>query len=396
MLDCKKINEIKFQNKVAIIRVDFNVPLQENLEVFDTTRIDNGIKSIKYILNKKGKCIIMSHLGRPKGEGYEKKFSLENILRYLEKKLKIKIPLIKDYNKSNFAINKFLEKNDIVLLENLRFYSEEKANDKKFAKVLASFADIYVNDAFGTCHRSHTSTNAIVKEIGESCIGLLIEEELKNINKLLFKNKAPFTAILGGAKVSDKIGVIEKLIKAVDNIIIGGAMANTFIKSQGGEIGNSIYEKDKLNVADNLLKQAKEKNVNIFLPLDYVCSISINEIKRVKTYDSYNIPNNLSGYDIGEKSIKIFTNIILESKTIIWNGPMGVFEINRFSNGTLKISEAISSSTKNGAYSLVGGGDSVAAINKNNYNNNISFISTGGGALLELLAKGTLPSLKLL
>jgi phosphoglycerate kinase len=396
MLDCKKINEIKFQNKVAIIRVDFNVPLQENLEVFDTTRIDNGIKSIKYILNKKGKCIIMSHLGRPKGEGYEKKFSLENILRFLEKKLKIKIPLIKDYNKSNFAINKFLEKNDIVLLENLRFYSEEKANDKKFAKVLASFADIYVNDAFGTCHRSHTSTNAIVKEIGESCIGLLIEEELKNINKLLFKNKAPFTAILGGAKVSDKIGVIEKLIKAVDNIIIGGAMANTFIKSQGGEIGNSIYEKDKLNVADNLLKQAKEKNVNIFLPLDYVCSISINEIKRVKTYDSYNIPNNLSGYDIGEKSIKIFTNIILESKTIIWNGPMGVFEINRFSNGTLKISEAISSSTKNGAYSLVGGGDSVAAINKNNYNNNISFISTGGGALLELLAKGTLPSLKLL
>ena len=221
-------------------------------------------------------------------------------------------------------------------------------------------------------------------------------QELKNINKLLFKNKTPFTAILGGAKVSDKIGVIEKLVKVVDNIIIGGAMANTFIKSQGGEIGNSIYEKDKLIIADNLLKKAKEKNVNIFLPLDYVCSISINEIKRVKTYDSYNIPDNLSGYDIGEKSIKIYTNIILESKTIIWNGPMGVFEINRFSNGTHKISEAICSSTKNGAYSLVGGGDSVAAINKNNYSNNISFISTGGGALLELLAKGTLSSLKLL
>ena len=396
MLDCKKINEIKFQNKVAIIRVDFNVPLKENLEVFDTTRIDNGIKSIKYILKKKGKCVIMSHLGRPKGEGYEKKFSLENILSYLEKKLKIKIPLIKDYNNGNFSINKFLEKNDIILLENLRFYSEEKANNKKFAKVLASFADVYVNDAFGTCHRSHTSTNAIVKEIDESCIGLLIEEELKNINKLLFQNKTPFTAILGGAKVSDKIGVIEKLIKVVDNIIIGGAMANTFIKSQGGKIGNSIYEKDKLNVAESLLKQAKEKNVNIFLPIDYVCSISINEIKRVKTFDSYNIPDNFSGYDIGEKSIKIFTNIISESKTIIWNGPMGVFEVNRFSNGTFKISEAICSSTKNGAYSLVGGGDSVAAINKNNYNNNISFISTGGGALLELLAKGTLPALKLL
>ena len=396
MLDCKKINEINFQNKVAIIRVDFNVPLQENLEVFDATRIDNGVKSIKYILKNKGKCVIMSHLGRPKGKGYEKKFSLENILSYLEKKLNIKIPLIKDYYESNYSVNKFLENNKIILLENLRFYSEEKENNKKFAKVLASFADIYVNDAFGTCHRSHASTNAIVKEISTSCIGLLIEEELKNINKLLYENKAPFTAILGGAKVSDKIGVIEKLIKVVDNIIIGGAMANTFIKSQGGEIGNSIYEKDKLTVADNLLKKAKEKNVNIFLPVDYVCSNSINEIKKVKTYDSYHIPDNLSGYDIGEKSIKIFTNIIYESKTIIWNGPMGVFEVNKFSNGTFKISEAISSSTIDGAYSLVGGGDSVAAINKNNNVNNISFISTGGGALLELLSKGTLPSLKLL
>ena len=396
MLDCKKINEINFQNKVAIIRVDFNVPLQENLEVFDATRIDNGVKSIKYILKNKGKCVIMSHLGRPKGEGYEKKFSLENILSYLEKKLNIKIPLIKDYYERNYSVNRFLENNNIILLENLRFYSEEKENNKKFAKVLASFADIYVNDAFGTCHRSHASTNAIVKEISTSCIGLLIEEELKNINKLLYENKAPFSAILGGAKVSDKIGVIEKLIKVVDNIIIGGAMANTFIKSQGGVIGNSIYEKDKLTVADNLLKKAKEKNVNIFLPVDYVCSNSINEIKKVKTYDSYHIPDNLSGYDIGEKSIKIFTNIIYESKTIIWNGPMGVFEVNKFSNGTFKISEAISSSTIDGAYSLVGGGDSVAAINKNNNVNNISFISTGGGALLELLSKGTLPSLKLL
>ena len=396
MLDCKKINEINFQNKVAIIRVDFNVPLQENLEVFDATRIDNGVKSIKYILKNKGKCVIMSHLGRPKGEGYEKKFSLENILSYLEKKLNIKIPLIKDYYESSYSVNKFLKNNNIILLENLRFYSEEKENNKKFAKVLASFADIYVNDAFGTSHRSHASTNAIVKEISTSCIGLLIEEELKNINKLLYENKAPFSAILGGAKVSDKIGVIEKLIKVVDNIIIGGAMANTFIKSQGGVIGNSIYEKDKLTVADNLLKKAKEKNVNIFLPVDYVCSNSINEIKKVKTYDSYHIPDNLSGYDIGEKSIKIFTNIIYESKTIIWNGPMGVFEVNKFSNGTFKISEAISSSTIDGAYSLVGGGDSVAAINKNNNVNNISFISTGGGALLELLSKGTLPSLKLL
>ena len=396
MIDCKKINEVNFNNKVAIIRVDFNVPLDKNLNIFDKTRIDNGIKSINHILKNKGKCVIMTHLGRPKGEGFEKKFSLVNILSYLEKKLKIKIPLITDYNNSNFSVDKFLEKNDTILLENLRFYSEEKVNNKKFAKILASFADVYVNDAFGTCHRSHASTNAIAKECVESCIGLLIEEELKNINKLLFKNKAPFTAILGGAKVSDKIGVIEKLINVVDNIIIGGAMANTFIKSQGGIIGNSIYEKNKLKVAKKLLKRAKENNVNIFLPIDYVCSNSINQIKDIKICDAYNIPNDLSGYDIGKKSIKAFTNIISQSKTIIWNGPMGVFEVKRFSNGTFKVSESITSATINGAYSLVGGGDSVAAINKSNNKNNISFISTGGGALLELLAKGTLPALRLL
>lgn len=396
MLECKSLVDINFKDKVAIVRVDFNVPLKNNLKISDTTRIDNGIKSIKYVLKNKGKCVIMSHLGRPKGKGYEKKFSLENIISYLEKIFKIKIPLIRNYYSYDFSIEKYLEKNDVILLENLRFYPEEKSNNKNFAKTLASFADVYINDAFGTCHRSHASTNSIINQIKESCVGLLVDKELKNINQLLYNNNPPFTAILGGSKVSDKIGVIEKLIKVVDNILIGGAMANTFIRCLGGNIGNSIYEKDKLGIAGKLLNQAKEKKVNILLPIDFVCSNSINKIDKTITSNSFSVPAKLSGYDIGDETIKSFTSIIAKSKTIIWNGPLGVFEVNEFSKGTFKVADAISKSTINGAYSLVGGGDSVAAINKNNNYKNISFISTGGGALLEYIAKGSLPSLKLL
>ena len=396
MLECKSLVDINFKDKVAIVRVDFNVPLKNNLKISDTTRIDNGIKSIKYVLKNKGKCVIMSHLGRPKGKGYEKKFSLENIISYLEKIFKIKIPLIRDYYSYGFSIEKHLEKNDVILLENLRFYPEEKSNNKNFAKTLASFADVYINDAFGTCHRSHASTNSIINQIKESCVGLLVDKELKNINQLLYNNNPPFTAILGGSKVSDKIGVIEKLIKVVDNILIGGAMANTFIRCLGGNIGNSIYEEDKLDIAGKLLTQAKEKKVNILLPIDFVCSNSINKIDKTIISNSFSVPAKLSGYDIGDETIKSFTSIIAKSKTIIWNGPLGVFEVNEFSKGTFKIADAISKSTINGAYSLVGGGDSVAAINKNNNYKNISFISTGGGALLEYIAKGSLPSLKLL
>ncbi len=396
MLECKSLVDINFKDKVAIVRVDFNVPLKNNLKISDTTRIDNGIKSIKYVLKNKGKCVIMSHLGRPKGKGYEKKFSLENIISYLEKIFKIKIPLIRNYYSYDFSIEKYLEKNDVILLENLRFYPEEKSNNKNFAKTLASFADVYINDAFGTCHRSHASTNSIINQIKESCVGLLVDKELKNINQLLYNNNPPFTAILGGSKVSDKIGVIEKLIKVVDNILIGGAMANTFIRYLGGNIGNSIYEKDKLGIAGKLLNQAKEKKVNILLPIDFVCSNSINKIDKTITSNSFSVPAKLSGYDIGDETIKSFTSIIAKSRTIIWNGPLGVFEVNEFSEGTFKVADAISKSTINGAYSLVGGGDSVAAINKNNNYKNISFISTGGGALLEYIAKGSLPSLKLL
>ena len=393
----KKINyldNINFKDKIAIVRVDFNVPLTDNLKISDNTRIKKGIVSIKHIINKGGKCIIISHLGRPSGKGYEKKYSLENILPYISKELDHDIGFIKNYFNDDFNFDKL--KSDVVLLENLRFYKEEKNNNIQFAKKLASLADVYVNDAFGTCHREHASTNMLPKLIKEKCAGLLIKEELSNINKIINDYKKPFTAILGGAKVSDKILVIEKLIEIADNIIIGGAMSNTFIKAKGGKIGNSLYEKDKLNLSIKILKKAEKNNVNIILPIDSKCSISLNENEKIIVFESDNIDSNYSSFDIGPKSLKIFDSIIKNSKTIIWNGPMGVFENILFSDGTNEIANSITEATENGAFSLVGGGDSISAIKKNNKENGISFISTGGGALLELIGNGNLPALDLL
>ena len=391
----KKLNDFNFKDKIAIIRVDFNVPLNKELVITDSTRIDLGIKSVKYILENGGKCVVMSHLGRPKGNGYERKFSLENILDYLSYKLNRKVSLVKNYFDDKFKIDKYLKDSEVVLLENLRFYSEEKENDNNFSEKLASFGDIYVNDAFGTCHRKHASTYGIVNYIKNHCIGELIKNEIININKVLHENKRPFTAVLGGAKVSDKINIIEKLIPIVDNIIIGGAMANTFIKSNGGNIGKSLFEKNNLDVAIALQKKALENNVQIFLPNDFICSKSFEDFN-TKVFDSNNIPEEYSSFDIGDQSIKLFKEVILNSKKIIWNGPMGVFEIDNFSKGTYEICNFIAESTKNGAFSLVGGGDSVASVKKNNKQKEISFISTGGGALIEYLSNETLPSLKLL
>ena len=393
----KKINyldNINFKDKIAIVRVDFNVPLTDNLKISDNTRIKKGIVSIKHIINKGGKCIIISHLGRPSGKGYEKEYSLENILPSLSKELDYDIGFIKNYFSDDFNFDKL--KSDVVLLENLRFYKEEKNNNIQFAKKLASLADVYVNDAFGTCHREHASTNMLPILIKEKCAGLLVQEELSNINKIINDYKKPFTAILGGAKVSDKILVIEKLIEIADNIIIGGAMSNTFIKAKGGKIGNSLYEKDKLNLSIEILKKAEKNNVNIILPIDSKCSISLNENEKIIVFESDNIDSNYSSFDIGPKSLKIFDSIIKNSKTIIWNGPMGVFENILFSDGTNEIANSITEATENGAFSLVGGGDSISAIKKNNKENGISFISTGGGALLELIGNGNLPALDLL
>ena len=395
MMKFKKLKDFNFKGKIAIIRVDFNVPLDKNLRITDSTRIDLGIKSIEHVISNGGKCIIMSHLGRPKGNGFEKDYSLKNILKYLSSKLNKEVLFIDQYYKDDFSIEGYLNQRDVILLENLRFYSEEKENDLGFAKKLASMADIYINNAFGTCHRAHASTNSIIKFSKNYCIGDLVNDELNNINKVLFDENKPFTAILGGAKVSDKINVIEKLIDLVDNIIIGGAMANTFIKSKGGKIGKSLFEEDNLSVANSLIKKAEKQNVKIYLPEDLICSKSIDDFN-TKTFNSYDLENEYSGFDIGYKSINTFKEVIKKSKKIIWNGPMGVFEIDAFSKGTFEICNSITEATKKGAFSLVGGGDSVSAVKKKNQENNISFISTGGGALLEYISNGTLTSLELL
>ena len=395
MMKFKKLNDFNFKGKIAIIRVDFNVPLDKNLRITDSTRIDLGIKSIEHVISNGGKCIIMSHLGRPKGNGFEKDYSLKNILKYLSSKLNKEVLFVDQYFKDDFSIEGYLNQRDVILLENLRFYSEEKENDLGFAKKLASMADIYINNAFGTCHRAHASTNSIIKFSKNYCIGDLVNDELNNINKVLFDENKPFTAILGGAKVSDKINVIEKLIDLVDNIIIGGAMANTFIKSKGGKIGKSLFEEDNLSVANSLIKKAEKQNVKIYLPEDLICSKSIDDFN-TKTFNSYDLDDEYSGFDIGYKSINTFKEVIKKSKKIIWNGPMGVFEIDAFSKGTFEICNSITEATKKGAFSLVGGGDSVSAVKKKNQENNISFISTGGGALLEYISNGTLTSLELL
>jgi len=390
------ITDINFKNKIALIRVDYNVPLNSNLEVSDNTRIKNSLRTINYILNNEGSCILMSHLGRPKGEGYEKKFSFENITSNIEKEIGKKVTLIKNYINNGNSIKKKINKGSITILENLRFYKEEKLCDEKFSKNLASLADVYVNDAFGSSHRKHASTYSVAQYFKEKCIGKLIKKELYNIDKILKSKSKPFTAILGGKKISDKINIIKKLIKTVDHIIIGGAISNTFIKALGGNIGSSLYENDKINTSIILLKEAKKNNVKIHLPEDCIVA---NKIKfGCKTEISYsnNIKKGMMNVDIGPKSIDAFKNIIEKSKRILWSGPMGVFEINEFSNGTNKIAESVSNTTEKGAFSLIGGGDSVAAINNNNFSKNISFISTGGGSLLYYISNGTLPALKVL
>ena len=294
------------------------------------------------------------------------------------------------------ALKKKINKGSVTILENLRFYKEEKLCDKKFSKNLASLADVFVNDAFGSSHRKHASTYSVAQYFKEKCVGKLIEKELYNINKILTNKSKPFTAILGGKKISDKIDIIKKLIKTVDHIIIGGAMSNTFVKALGGNIGSSLYENDKIDTAIVLLKESKKYNVKIHLPEDCIITNTIKSGCKTKVSYSNNIKKGMMNVDIGPKSINTFTDIIKKSKIILWNGPMGVFEINKFSNGTNKIAKSISNTTKKGALSLIGGGDLVAAINKNNSSKNISFLSTGGGSLLYYISNGFLPALKIL
>ena len=391
----KTIDNYDFTGKKAIIRVDFNVPINEKLEVADDTRIRAAIPTIKKILSSGGSVILMSHLGRPKGE-YEEKFSLKNVIPRLSELLETEVKFAKDCigDETSKIVNE-LKPGDVLLLENLRFHKEEKSGEETFAKKLADLADVYVNDAFGTAHRAHASTTIIAKFFPEEkMFGYLIGNELKSMDKVLHQPEKPFTAIMGGAKVSDKIQVIENLLDKVDNLIIGGGMTYTFIKARGGKIGASLVEEDKLDMANDLIKKAEAKNVKLYLPVDNVIADKFENDAKTEETPVDEVPDGWMGLDIGQKTIEGFSEIIKHSKTILWNGPMGVFEMSNFQNGTETIAKVIAEATEKGAYSLIGGGDSVAAINKYNLKDKVSYVSTGGGAMLEYIEGKELPGVK--
>jgi phosphoglycerate kinase len=392
-----KFSQHNFKNERALVRVDFNVPLDEHFNITDDTRMRAAIPTIKKILDDGGSVILMSHLGRPKG-GPEDKFSLKHLLPHLKELLPGVSVLFSNDCIGNEAEQKAkdLKPREALLLENLRFHKEEEKGDEEFAKKLSLLGEVYVNDAFGTAHRAHASTAVIAQFFSEDkkMFGLLMNAEVSNADKVLNSSEKPFTAILGGAKVSDKIEIIENLLKKADNIIIGGGMAYTFLKAQGKEIGNSLCEEDKLDLANDILSKAKAQNVQFLLPVDSVVANKFSEDADTKIVSNDHIEKGWLGLDIGPESIKFFTKTIMESKTILWNGPMGVFEMKKFQTGTKAVAEAIATATKNGAYSLVGGGDSVAAVNEFNLADKVSYVSTGGGALLEYFEGKELPGIK--
>jgi phosphoglycerate kinase len=392
-----QFSQHNFKNEKALVRVDFNVPLDEHFNITDDTRMKASIPTIKKILDDGGSVILMSHLGRPKG-GPEEKYSLKHLLPHLKELLPNTTVLFADDCIGDDAKQKAkdLKPGDVLLLENLRFHKEEEKGDEAFAKKLSELGDVYVNDAFGTAHRAHASTAVIAQffSADKKMFGLLMNAEITNAEKVLNSSAKPFTAILGGAKVSDKIEIIENLLKKANNIIIGGGMAYTFLKAQGKEIGNSLCEEDKLDLANEILAKAKEKNVVILLPVDSVIADKFSEDANTKMVDNDHIEKGWMGLDIGSETIKNFSKTIMESKTILWNGPMGVFEMKKFQAGTKAIAEAIAAATENGAYSLVGGGDSVAAVNEFQLADKVSYVSTGGGALLEYFEGKELPGIK--
>ena len=391
----KSINEISFNGKKVFIRVDFNVPFNDYGEITDSSRIAASLPTIEYVLSNGGACILASHLGRPVGKDSE--LSLKKIIPELKKLLgKDVIFLENSIGAQTKEACSNLQNGEVVLLENLRFYEEETKADIDFAKELSSLADIYINDAYGTTHREHASTATIAQFFSEKAPGMLLEKEIESLKKLMEKPKKPVTAIIGGAKVSSKISVIANMLDVVDNLIIGGGMAYTFIKNNGGNIGESIFEKDKLDDCSEIISLAEQKNVNVFLPQDVVASNEFSNEGLKKVINIYNIPSGWQGLDIGPLTISNFENIVTESKTILWNGPMGVFEMPAFEKGTLSIAKSVAKATSSGAFSLIGGGDSVAAIKKFNLQDEVSFISTGGGAMLESLEGKILPGIKAL
>lgn len=393
----KNINQINFQGKKVLMRVDFNVPLNDAFQITDETRIRAALPSMNKILADGGSIILMSHLGRPKN-GPEHKFSLQHIIFRLSELLGRKIDFAEDcIGNAAFQKSENLKSGEVLLLENLRFYKEEKKGNLDFTAKLAQLGDFYVNDAFGTAHRAHASTSIIAQHFpNKKAAGFLITAELENAQKVMEDPQKPYTAIMGGAKVSDKILIIENLLNKVDNLIIGGGMVYTFFKALGGKIGNSLCEDDKLELAKKLIDQAKEKGVNLMLPIDSVAGDLFSNEAQTQLAESNSIPENWMGLDIGPKAAKAFASVIEKSKTIIWNGPMGVFEMEKFSNGTKKVAQAIANATENGAYSLIGGGDSASAVNQLGFADAVSYVSTGGGALLEYMEGKTLPGVKAL
>ena len=389
----KTLNDFNFKDKKALIRVDFNVPLDDNFKVTDATRIISAKPTIIKILEDGGSCVLMSHLGRPKG--VQDEFSLKHIVNKIEDVLGVEVKFASNCvgeeaeNKANA-----LQPGEILLLENLRFHEEETKGDKEFARKLSKLGDIYVNDAFGTAHRAHASTTIVADFFPDhKCFGSLLAQEIESIKKVMEDGEEPVLAVLGGAKVSSKITVIENILDKVDHLIIGGGMTFTFVKAQGGSIGDSICEDDKMELALDILKKAEAKGVKIHIPVDVIAADAFSNDANTQVMDVREIPDGWQGLDAGPRSLEIFDNVVNQCKTILWNGPLGVFEMESFANGTIALGDSIANSTKNGAFSLVGGGDSVAAVKQFGFEKKVSYVSTGGGAMLESLEGKTLPGI---
>lgn len=390
----KTLNDFNFENKKALIRVDFNVPLNERFEVTDATRIASAKPTIIKVLEDGGSCILMSHLGRPKG--VDDQYSLRHIVDKVEDILGVEIKFVTDCigEKALYAANN-LQPGEILLLENLRFYNEEEAGDLVFAESLSKLGDIYVNDAFGTAHRAHASTTVIAKFFpNKKCFGHLLAQEIKSIDRVMKSGEKPICAVLGGAKVSSKITIIDNILDKIDHLIIGGGMTFTFIKAQGGSIGSSLVEDDKMKLAIDILAKAKAKQVQVHLPVDAIIADAFSNDAHTNTCAINEIPDGWMGLDVGPQTEALFADVIKSCKTILWNGPLGVFEMPNFAKGTIALGYAISDVTRNGAFSLVGGGDSVAAVKQFGFEDKVSYVSTGGGAMLESLEGKTLPGIE--
>lgn len=392
----KTVKETNFKGKKVLVRVDFNVPFDKQGNISDDTRIQEALPTINKLIADGASVILMAHLGRPKKGGFEPEFTLKPVAEYLSKLIKQEVVFTQSLLGEEVTnLCKNLKEGQVMLLENIRFYPEETKGNVEFAKQLSLLGNAYVNDAFGAAHREHASTATIAQFFpNDKYFGLLMAREVENLNKLMNNHQKPFTAVIGGSKISSKIGILESLLNIVDNLVIGGGMRYTFYKALGHTVGNSLCEDDKIDVAKNLMAKAEEKGVKLYLPEDSIIADDFSENANTKYVATMDIPDGWEGMDIGEKSVKTYTDVVLNSKTILWNGPMGVFEMKKFADGTNAIAKSVAQATQNGAFSAIGGGDSVDAIKGSGYADQVSYISTGGGAMLEFLEGKTLPGIK--